>query len=195
MTRDDYRKLRGIGKKTVQKHAATHKACGKAEPKATVAARLEASVTAVKAKKADTAERIIQAIGESNGLLTLAASKAGVSYRTIERYVKEFPEVAEAVQHAKETMLDYAESKLYGLMREGNVVSILFFLKTQGKPRGYIERVETTGKDGAPLIGKDVRDMSDEELAVLIAERTIKNARKRIDSQASHTPAVTTSES
>ena len=64
-------------------------------------------------KREDTANRIVKALGESNGLLTLAAKKAGVSYSTITRYVNDFPSVAKAVREAKETMLDYTEGKLF----------------------------------------------------------------------------------
>ena len=38
--------------------------------------------------------------------------------------------------------LDFAESKLYELIKEANVPATLFYLKTKGKNRGYIERQE-----------------------------------------------------
>ena len=31
--------------------------------------------------------------------------------------------------------------------------AVIFFLKTKGKKRGYVERNEVTGKDGAPIAG------------------------------------------
>ena len=64
-------------------------------------------------KKLERKERIIQAIKESNGLLTVAAAKAGIKYRTLWGYGKEFPEVRQAMDEAKESMLDFAEGKLY----------------------------------------------------------------------------------
>jgi hypothetical protein len=38
------------------------------------------------------------------------------------------------------------------LIKDGNVAATIFFLKTQGKRRGYIERQEVTGAEGAPII-------------------------------------------
>jgi len=102
-------------------------------------------------KREETCRRIIQAISESSGLLTLAAKKAGVSYPTINRYARDFPSVKQAVQESKERMLDFAEGKLYEKIKEGDNTAIIFYLKTQGKARGYIERQEFTGEGGKPI--------------------------------------------
>ena len=105
----------------------------------------------VSKKREQTAQKIIDALKESKGLLTLAAKKAGVSYSTVNRYANEFPSVREAVEEAKESMLDYTEGKLFEQIKNGNIASIIFYLKTQGKKRGYIERHEHTGEGGLPI--------------------------------------------
>ena len=102
-------------------------------------------------KREETAARIIAAISESSGLLTLAAKKAGLGYSTVWRYTQEFSTVKQAVIEAKERMLDFAEGKLYEKIKSGDNAAIIFYLKTQGKARGYIERQEFTGKDGEPI--------------------------------------------
>jgi hypothetical protein len=102
-------------------------------------------------KREETAARIIAAISESSGLLTLAAKKAGLGYSTVWRYTQDFPTVKQAVIEAKERMLDFAEGKLYEKIKSGDNTAIIFYLKTQGKARGYIERQEVTGKDGEPI--------------------------------------------
>lgn len=99
-------------------------------------------------KRENTAQKIIRAVKETKGLLTAAASRAGVSYVTIFRYSKDFPSVAQAITEAREGMKDYAESKLYEAIKEDNLTAIIFYLKTQAKDRGYIERAEFTGKEG-----------------------------------------------
>ena len=102
-------------------------------------------------KREETAARIIAAISESNGLLTLAAKKAGIGYSTVWRYTQDFSTVKQAVTEAKERMLDFAEGKLYEKIKSGDNAAIIFFLKTQGKKRGYVERSEVTGEDGKPM--------------------------------------------
>ena len=93
-------------------------------------------------KREHTAERIITAINETKGFLTTAAPKAGVSYRTIKRYVHDFPSVKQAMEEAHESITDFAESKLFKAIEEGNLTAIIFYLKTQAKDRGYTERAE-----------------------------------------------------
>lgn len=117
-------------------------------------------------KREQTCQRIIEALHETQGLLTMAARRASVSYTTVKRYAAEFPSVAEAVLEAKESMLDFTEAKLYGKIKAGDTASILFYLKTQGKARGYIERHEHTGEGGSPI---EVEHDAKGKLASLIA--------------------------
>jgi len=49
-----------------------------------------------------------------------------------EKFKTEFEEV-------REKMLDIAENALMTAVTQGNVTAIIFFLKTQGKHRGYVE--------------------------------------------------------
>jgi len=102
-------------------------------------------------KREATCQRIIVALKETKGLLTLAARKAGVSYPTVNRYANDFPSVREAVLEAKESMVDFAEGKLFEKISKGDTASIIFYLKTQGKKRGYIERQEFTGAGGEAI--------------------------------------------
>lgn len=100
-------------------------------------------IKAASKKRQQTAQRIIKAIEETNGFITAAAKRAGVSYVTIERYVRDFPTVQRAVYEAKEGMKDYAESKLFAAIKENNMTAIIFYLKTQAKDRGYTEKALT----------------------------------------------------
>lgn len=100
-------------------------------------------VTKVTTEKRDqTASRIIKAIMESTGFLTVAAQRAGVTYRTVWRYANDYPSVRQAVLESKEAMLDLAENRLLENIKKGDNTSIIFYLKTQGKARGYIEKTE-----------------------------------------------------
>ena len=107
-------------------------------------------------ERAKRKKKILQAIKDSQGLLTLAAKKAGVTPWTVWDYSRRYPEVRQAVDEAKESIVDFAEGKLFQLIREGNTAAIIFFLKTRAKDRGYIERSEITGADGTPLLEVNV---------------------------------------
>ncbi len=102
-------------------------------------------------KREETAKRIIEAIRDSHGLLTIAAKRAGLGYMTVYRYVHEFPSVAQAAKDAKEAMLDFAEAKLYQKIKDGDNACLIFYLKCQAKDRGYVERQEVTGEGGKPI--------------------------------------------
>ena len=126
-------------------------------------------------KREDTAARIIKALKETNGLLTMAAAKSGIGYRTVCRYVAEYPSVKEAAQDAKEAMLDFAEGKLYSKIRDGDNTAIIFYLKTQGKSRGYIERQEV---EHSGTIARDIDELSNEELIAIVEGRSGNRASK-----------------
>ncbi|OBW61089.1 MAG: hypothetical protein A9183_03015 [Dehalococcoides mccartyi] len=89
-------------------------------------------------------EEVVKAIKETTGLLALTAQKLGCDYSTIYNYSQRHPQVKAAIVEAKERNLDFAEGKLYELIRKGEPAAIFFYLKTQGKSRGYIERSEQT---------------------------------------------------
>jgi len=123
-------------------------------------------------KREQTANRIIDALLDSHGLLSMAAPKAGVSYRTINRYAHDFPAIQTAIQQAKESMLDFAESKLFQKIKEGDSTAILFYLKTQGKARGYIERSEVTGANGGPVQVENVREKLATRITRIVEAKT-----------------------
>lgn len=78
-----------------------------------------------------------------NGNVAAIAKKYNVSRRTVLRFADRHPEVNDALYEAREAMLDMAESSLYRRVLAGESWAVCFFLKTQGRKRGYIERGET----------------------------------------------------
>ena len=73
--------------------------------------------------------------------ISIACQKCAISRGTYYKWL-ENPKFAEKVKNCKESLLDFAETKLHQNVMEGKEASIFFVLKTLGKDRGYIETVE-----------------------------------------------------
>ena len=95
---------------------------------------------------------MIEALTESLGVVTDACRKVGIARKTHYEWYNEDKEYHKSVDDLGQVALDFAESMLYKKMRDKDTTAIIFYLKTKGKKRGYIERQEITGKDGDPII-------------------------------------------
>lgn len=87
-------------------------------------------------------EQIIAALAGARGMVTIAAKQLGCAPSTIYRRVQASQDVASAITQERERTLDFAEVKLIDQINKGNVTALIFYLKTQGKRRGYVERTE-----------------------------------------------------
>ena len=98
-----------------------------------------------------TIAQVIAALDAAGGIKTTAAQKLGCDPSTVHGYINRYWEIGDALTRITESKLDLAEAKLLKHIKNGNLTAIIFYLKTQGKARGYVERVESTGKDGGPV--------------------------------------------
>jgi hypothetical protein len=105
-----------------------------------------------------TPEQIIGALEKSKGMIAPAARVLGCDRNTIKRYLKEYEEIAEAIADEREAMTDTAELSLYNAIVRGEAWAICFYLKCQGKNRGYVEKAEISGPGGQPISIKLVYD-------------------------------------
>lgn len=98
-------------------------------------------------------KKVIESINHYNGNISAVARSFGVSRRAVYNFVKDkYPELWQLVQEKREEWLDDAESELMRqAMEDSNTTALIFFLKTQGKGRGYTERQEISGPDGEDL--------------------------------------------
>lgn len=97
------------------------------------------------------ADQMIEAIVAAEGNLSAAARALGCNRATVHRYVNAYATVRDAYEDAVEIKLDHVESKLHENIDKNDTTSIIFYLKTKGKHRGYVERQEFTGKDGESM--------------------------------------------
>ena len=89
-----------------------------------------------------TIQDVIDVIYKKGGYVTAVAKALKVSHMTVWRWSKKYPEIDEAFEAAVEEALDFTESQLMEKIKSGDTACIIFHLKTKGKTRGYIERVE-----------------------------------------------------
>lgn len=104
---------------------------------------------------ATSAKKAIVAIKQSQGFVTTAAKKLGISRTQLYNIINKHSTVKEALIDAREEMKDFAEAQLFKNIRDGKETSLIFYLKTQAKERGYVERQEISGADGGPIALSD----------------------------------------
>ncbi len=95
---------------------------------------------------------LIEALKKHLGVVTSACEVIGISRKTFYEWYREDAEFAEEVDDIKNIALDFAESKLHESIDNGSDTAIIFFLKTQGKNRGYIERTEQKIEINKPFV-------------------------------------------
>lgn len=95
--------------------------------------------------------QIEHALKAKAGNIAAAARELGVSRSTVYRRIDAAPTLKQLVTDTREELIDIAESALRREVIDGNITAIIFTLKTLGKQRGYVERSEVTGMEGAPL--------------------------------------------
>tara|TARA_R110002126_G_scaffold108721_3_gene245426 strand:- start:13754 stop:14104 length:351 start_codon:yes stop_codon:yes gene_type:complete len=93
---------------------------------------------------------IIEALEKHLGIVTTACRIVGVGRTTFYGWLKDDEEFAKQVEDIQNVALDFAESQLHKQIGDGNTSATIFYLKTKGKGRGFVERQEITGANGMP---------------------------------------------
>jgi hypothetical protein len=85
---------------------------------------------------------MIAALEKSLGIVTTACKTVGIDRGSHYNWMREDEEYRSAVESIADLAIDFAESSLHKQIQDGNPTSTIFYLKTKGKKRGYIERQE-----------------------------------------------------
>jgi hypothetical protein len=91
---------------------------------------------------------MLDALEKSLGVVTSACKSVGVGRTTHYLWMDTDPEYKAAVEELSGVAIDFAESQLHKQIKEGNSTATIFFLKTKGKKRGYVERQELDVSSG-----------------------------------------------
>jgi DNA-binding protein Fis len=86
---------------------------------------------------------LIEALMENMGSITKATSQCGISRATYYEWMKD-EEFKNHAENIDEYILDEVEGSLLKQIKEGNTTATIFYLKTKGVNRGYLERKDIT---------------------------------------------------
>ena len=87
-------------------------------------------------------ESLLAALEQSLGVASIACKLADIPRSTYYKWIKEDDVFLKGVKEIENVALDFAESQLHKQIKDGNTTATIFYLKTKGKKRGYIERKE-----------------------------------------------------
>lgn len=87
-------------------------------------------------------EKIAETYEKKGCNVTATCAALNIDRKTFYNKKNASRKLQELLQAADESLLDFAESKLMEHINDGDITSLIFFLKCKGKKRGYVERVE-----------------------------------------------------
>ena len=87
-------------------------------------------------------EQLLEALEKSLGIVSTACQSVGISRTTYYKYYNEDKDFKQSVDNIDDIAIDVADSKLLELINDKNITAIIFYLKTKGKKRGYVEKQE-----------------------------------------------------
>jgi hypothetical protein len=107
-------------------------------------------------------EQIERALRRTNGLQTPAARMLNVTVSAISQRIKRSKRLQQVVEEIVEGMLDRAENVVHYHLEQNNLTGAIFYLKTKGKARGYIEgqEIDLQGEVGITKIERVIVDVS-----------------------------------
>lgn len=120
-------------------------------------------------------KEILESLEKHKGIVTTACASIGLARSTYYSWLRSDDEFAEAVAEIGETAIDFVESKLMQKINGITMINenaksdeddptyilppsdtaIIFFLKTRGKKRGYVERMEVDNLNPIQIMNVD----------------------------------------
>jgi hypothetical protein len=124
----------------------------------------------------NTKKKFLEILDKSRGIILTACKSMDISRQTYYNWLKSDEDFKQSAEDIQENAIDFVESKLLEKIngitiqvfnQKGEPVvydqqpsdtAIIFFLKTKGKKRGYIERVEVDNVSPIQLLINDPLD-------------------------------------
>ena len=115
------------------------------------------------AKRNGIKKALLEALRLNYGNVTKACEAVGITRKYFYQYAKDDPEFKETIEEIQESSIDVVEGELFKQIKNGSTTATIFFLKTRGQKRGYIERQQIDVTQHSPdlshLSTDDIRDL------------------------------------
>jgi hypothetical protein len=85
---------------------------------------------------------LLEALEKTLGVVSTACKLANVSRGVFYEYYNKDEKFRQQVDEIEQISIDFAESQLLKQIKGGNTTATIFYLKTKGKARGYVEKQE-----------------------------------------------------
>lgn len=115
-------------------------------------------------RKKITNKAVLKVFKSKAGNISATCDALGIDRSTFYSWRRKYPELDEMLKGEEESMIDFAETRLMEKINDGDLTAIIFFLKTKGKKRGYIEGREI---DANVTTDIDLKPLTKEELEIL----------------------------
>lgn len=87
-------------------------------------------------------DQIASVYAKKAGNVSATCAALGIDRNTFTAWRRKFPELNSLLTEVDESLIDFSENKLIECINERNLTAIIFYLKTKGRNRGYIEQVD-----------------------------------------------------
>lgn len=115
-----------------------------------------------------TRDEIIEALEKHRGWITYAAADLNCTQANISQWIKRDEVLREKWMQIKEFNLDFVEKALFIKIAQGDTSAIIFYLKCQGKHRGYIEKEKV-------VINNNIVNQTKEEIKAAMSPKDASN--------------------
>lgn len=100
-------------------------------------------------------KKLLEALEKSLGVVTTACKASGIPRSSHYVWLAKDKKYKAAVEELQGVAIDFVESKLFKLIEGGSDAATIFYLKTKGKVRGYVERQQFEHTFEQPVFGDD----------------------------------------
>ncbi len=87
-------------------------------------------------------EALLENLRAAKGIVSYACDAVGISRKTYYNWYNSDEGFKEEADEIIDYVIDLVEAKLLSNISDGDTTAMIFFLKTKGKHRGYIEKSE-----------------------------------------------------